>query len=150
MNDNIKILITKVEELHKLYEKWEKDNKIDDLKLQEYLYDILSWLEVCFKDMNDLSESERQLVSAFKYANNVKKHSQSIFNHSVKSYPLYPSKNTYPSNALFPSSFNIWWNVLPLDDNRYQNQYNNYNNCLKNKNILSTIDEITNVIKSHQ
>lgn len=150
MNHNIKILIKKVEELHKLYNKWKKNNRIDELQLQEHLYDILSWLEVSFKSVNNLSEYESQLVSAFKYANNVKKHSTSIFKHSLNTYPLYPSVNHFPSNALVPSTFNIWWNVLPLDNMTYQNQYSNYNKFLKNKNILSTIDEITKIIISHQ
>ena len=62
MNENILILEKKVVIFHKLYKKWEGNNTIDELTLKEILYDILSWIEVCCKDIQTLTKKENNLL----------------------------------------------------------------------------------------
>lgn len=146
MNENILILEKKVVIFHKLYKKWEGNNTIDELTLKEILYDILSWIEVCCKDIQTLTKKESKLISAFKYANNVKKHSVSVFECSLRTVALLTSDDLFSSDNLFPSSFDIKWNDLPLDNMKFKCQYNNYNEYLKGKSILDTLDELINII----
>ena len=82
------------------------------------------------------------MISAFKYANNLKKHSNSIYNYSIKTLALYPSDDLYPSDNLYPSDFGIWWNDLPLDDERFVYQYDCYNKYLLNKDLKESINDI--------
>lgn len=146
-NDDLKILDKKINEFNKLYKDYKTNNKIDELELKEIIYDILNHFEICLKGVNNLNKEDIKIISAIKYANNIKKHSKSIFDHTLKTLALYPSDNLYPSDSLYPSEFKIWWNDLPLDSSKYVLQYKNYNNYLKNKDVYKTINEIYKIIK---
>ena len=55
----------------------------------------------------------------------------------------------YPSVGLYPSTFNIFWNSLPLDNSKFTNQYNNYKKHFEGKDLYSSLNEMFNIIKSH-
>ena len=114
------------------------------------MYDVLSWIEVCIKNISKEDKERRGKLSAIRYANNLKKHSTTVFRYNLNSYPLYSSSDLYPSNALYPSEFNIYWNKLPLDNDRYNNQHNNCIKYLEGKEVLKTIDEIYKIVKWEQ
>jgi hypothetical protein len=149
MNDDIQILEKKVNNFNKFYNKYKNQNSIDEIELKECLCDILSWTEICIKNIQNLSNIEMEIISAIKYANNMKKHSTSIYKYNLSSLALYPSDDLYPSNTLYPSDFNIWWSSLPLDNTKFNNQYKNYNKHLKEKDIHATINNIYSIIKNH-
>ena len=110
--------------------------------MKEIICDILSWFEICLKNVSNLSEQGRKKISAIKYVNNMKKHSISIYTYILQTYCIYPS------SCVYPSTFNICWSNLPLDKRKYINQYNNYNECLKGKKIYKTINEILDIVKN--
>ena len=122
-------------------------NNIDEILLKEQLNDLLGQIEVCLKYTN-ISYKDNSLISAIKYANNVKKHSKSLFDYTVSTSALYPSDDLYPSVNLFPSDFKIWWNTLPLDDTKFRKQYNCYKSELLNKDLEESINNIFEIIKS--
>lgn len=88
-------------------------------------------------------------LSAFKYVNNKKKHSNTLEKYNIHSTPLFPSNDLYPSETLYPSDFGIRWSEIALDETRFKSQYNNYVKYLKGEDIITTIDEIYNVIKKY-
>lgn len=151
MNYNeIEILRKHVNRLDELYSKYEEQNKVNDLELYENICDVLSWFEICNKRLNAIySNEDKKKISAITYANNMKKHSNSIFKYNVSTYYIYPSNNLYPSRSLYPSKFDIYWNELPLDDDKYKNQFENYNNFLKGKNLLDTIHNIVKILENN-
>ena len=134
MNEDILILEKKIANFNTLYKKYKKQNSIDNIELKECLCDILTWFEICLKTSNNFNSLESEKVSGIKYANNVKKHSISIFKYTLQTYALFPSDGLFLSDNLYPSDFNIFWNSLPLDNSKFVNQYNNYKNTLKLKN----------------
>lgn len=148
MKDDLLILQKKVELFNTKYFEYKKQNIVDDIQLKEIICDILSWFEICLKNVSNLSEQDRKKISAIKYVNNMKKHSISIYTYTLQTYCIYPSDNLYPSSCVYPSTFNICWSNLPLDKRKYINQYNNYNECLKGKNIYKTINEILDIVKN--
>lgn len=149
MNEDILILEKKIADFNTLYEKYKKQNSIDNIELKECLCDILTWFEICLKTSSNFNSLESEKVSGIKYANNVKKHSISIFKYTLQTYALFPSNNLYPSVSLYPSDFNIFWNSLPLDNSKFVNQYNNYEKHFESKELYSSLNEMFNIIKSH-
>ncbi|MCI8353436.1 MAG: hypothetical protein HFJ58_07760 [Clostridia bacterium] len=149
MNEDILILEKKIADFNTLYEKYKKQNSIDNIELKECLCDILTWFEICLKTSSNFNSLESEKVSGIKYANNVKKHSISIFKYTLQTYALFPSNNLYPSVSLYPSDFNIFWNSLPLDNSKFVNQYNNYKKHFESKELYSSLNEMFNIIKSH-
>lgn len=149
MNEDIQILGKKVNVLRKIYNKYKKQNIIDEIELKECLCDILSWTEICIKNVKNLSNIEMEVISAIKYVNNMKKHSTSVYKYNLSSLALYPSENLYPSDTLYPSDFNIWWDSLPLDNPEFNNQYKNYNKHLEGKEIYGTINDVYTIIRRH-
>ena len=149
MNEDISILEKKIADFNTLYEKYKKQNSIDNIELKECLCDILTWFEICLKTSSNFNSLESEKVSGIKYANNVKKHSISIFKYTLQTYALFPSNNLYPSASLYPSDFNIFWNSLPLDNSKFVNQYNNYKKHFESKELYSSLNEMFNIIKSH-
>lgn len=149
MDDDLFILEKKIKDINELYNKCKIQNWIIDRELKECLYDLLGWFEICFKKLKGLNKLDEEKVSAIKYANNVKKHSESIFRHTTETFALYPSSDLFPSKDLYPSDFNIFWNTLPLDNPKYTNQYNNYSKHLEGKEIIPTLDEIFTIIKKY-
>lgn len=145
IDDEIKLLINKKHDFDKIINEFREKNNVNELSLKGILNDILSQFEVCLK-YTYISKKDKKLISAIKYANNIKKHSKSLFSYSLYSKGLYPSNNLYPSNYLFPSSFRIWWNELPLDDDEYEYQYKCYNKKLLNKDLPKSIDVIYDII----
>ncbi len=149
MNDNIIILNKKICKFQTMYDKFYRENNIDDIELKEILCDILSWFEICIKKIDNLNDIEKEKISAIKYANNMKKHSVSIYNYTLNTLALYPADDLYPSDDLFPSDFTICWNNLPLDSKQYIKQYNNYNKHLNGNDVNITIYDIYKIIKEH-
>jgi hypothetical protein len=149
VEDDIKILDIKMKLFNTKYKCYEKANKIDDLELKEILCDVLSWFEICLKKIDITDDKDKSIISAIRYANNMKKHSKSIFSYTLKTFALYPSNHLYPSPILFPSIFSIYWNKLPLDNLKYKGQYNNYKNILEGKDIYSSINDIYQIIKKY-
>ncbi len=150
MNNDINTLLKKINTFKEKYQEYKNQNKIDEIELYECLCDILSWIEICIKSINLEDEIQNEKISAIKYANNMKKHSISIFKYNLNTYALYPSDSLYPSNNLYPSDFQIYWNKLPLDNVRFKNQYKNYLKHLEGKGILETIDEIYTIIENNK
>lgn len=146
MSNDIKILLKKIDILNKNYYKYKEQNHIDETEFNECLCDVLSWMEICIKKIQILNVIEGEKISAIKYANNMKKHSVSIYKYNLNSYALFPSDNLYPSNYLYPIDFNIYWNSLPLDNDKFKNQYNNYNKHLKLKEVHQTINDVCKII----
>lgn len=149
MKEDIQILDKKINIFNERYQKYKEQNSIDEVEFKEILCDVLSWMEICIKRVENLNRIEAGKKSAIKYANNIKKHSVSIYTYNLNSYAKYPSNNLYPSPNVYPSDFNIWWNTLPLDDSQFTNQYKNYNKYLKGKEIYNSINEIYTIIKKH-
>ena len=149
MNEDILILEKKINNFNNLYNKYKKQNSVDPIELKEYLCDILTWFEICLKTSTNFNSLESEKVSGIRYANNVKKHSLSIFKYTPQTYALYPSNELYPSVGLYPSTFNIFWNSLPLDNSKFTNQYNNYKKHFEGKDLYSSLNEMFNIIKSH-
>ena len=149
--DELKILELKNEKLNSLYNDFKSKNSIDDLKLKENINDILGQIEICIKrvNFNSMPKEYIKTISAFKYANNLKKHSNYIFEYTLRTVALYPSDDLYPSDNLYPSDFKIWWKELPYDgkDRNNEKQYKNYNKFLKGKELISSINEICRIIK---
>lgn len=147
-NDEIKILELKINKFNELINEFKKKNEIDELLMKECLNDLLGQIEVTLKRTN-IHEKDKKIISAIKFANNVKKHSKSIYNYTLKTLALYPSDNLYPSDDLYPSDFKIWWNNLPLDNNDFLYQYNCYNEKLLNQDLCNSINNIFDIIKSN-
>jgi len=151
MSDDILILEKKLKDFITLFDnnKYKNQNFTIDIELKENFYDLLGWFEVCIKKLDNLTKLDEEKISAIKYANNMKKHSNSIFRHTLETLALYPSSDLFPSETLYPSDFNIFWNTLPLDNQRFVNQYNNYLKHLEGKEILPTLNEIFTIIKKY-
>lgn len=150
MKSNVVFLEKKINILKEKYLVYQSNNSVNNNELYECLCDILSWFEICIKNIDEIYDSkERGKISAIKYANNMKKHSSSIFEYTLKEYALLPSDNLYPSDNLLPSDFNIVWNILPLDDSKYKNQFKNYKKYLRGRNILETVEDIYSIIKTY-
>lgn len=145
-NDEIKILNKKIIEFNNLINEFKQKNEINELELKETLNDLLSQIEITLK-RTKIENKNKKLIFAIKYVNNIKKHSTSIYNYSIKTLPLYPSSKLYPSDNLYPSDFNIWWEELPLDDKQFIYQYKCYNDCLLNKDLVESINDIYKIIK---
>ncbi len=145
------ILDKKMEIFNNYYNKFKDDNEVNEIELKECLFDVLSWLEICLNHVNvkKLSTKEQQIISAIRYANNMKKHSAQIFNYILSTPALYPSPDLYPSSDLFPSSFSVFWNDLPLEDSKFKSQYNRYNSILKGKDLYTSLNEIYLIINSY-
>lgn len=150
MNNDINTLLKKINIFKEKYQEYKNQNKIDEIELYECICDILSWVEICIKNVNIEDEVQNEKISAIKYANNMKKHSVSIFQYNLNTYALYPSDTLYPSNNLYPSDFKIYWNKLPLDNAKFKNQYRNYLKYLDGKGILETIEEIYIIIENNK
>lgn len=149
VNDELEILKKHVCNLDSLYNKYKKKNKVDEVELYENICNILSWFEICDKRLYNLySKHNKKKISAFRYANNMKKHSTSMFKYEIITHYIYPSPNRFPSISLYPSKFDIYWNELPLDNDDFLNQFNNYNNFLKGKNLLDTINEMVKIMEN--
>ena len=146
MNVNLRILSSRISRLREIYHTYKTENSVNEVELYENLCDVLSWGEICIKQICEFRE-DSGIISAIKYANNMKKHSVSIYTYTLESYAIYPSQTSFPSENLFPSKFEIKWGKLPLDDTRFKNQYTNYNKYLKGKNIMTTIDKIYEIIE---
>ena len=127
-DDELKILEIKNKKLNILYNDFKSKNSIDNLQLKENINDILGQIEICLKRTNydSMPKEYIKMISAFRYANNLKKHSNYIFEYTLRTVALYPSDSLYPSNNLYPSDFKIWWKELPYDckDRNNKNQYN--------------------------
>lgn len=149
MNCDIRILEKKIEILKDNYQKFKEHNKIDEDILRENICDVLSWIEICSKDDSKYTEKDLGKLRAFKYVNNKKKHSNTVEKYNIYSTALFPSDDLYPSETLYPSDFEIKWSEIALDETGFKSQYNNYIKYLKGKDIITTIDEIYNVIKSY-
>ena len=138
-DDELKILEIKNEKLNSLYNDFKLKNSIDHLQLKESINDILGQIEICLKrvDFKTIPEEYIKTISAFRYANNLKKHSNYIFEYTLRTV------------ALYPSDFKIWWKELPYDgkNRNNKNQYKNYNKVLKGKELMPTINEICRIIK---
>ena len=147
IDDEISILERKMKRFNNNIDEFKRKNKVDELLLKEQFNDILGQFEVCLK-YTSISNHDCSLISAIKYANNIKKHSHSLFDYSVSTLALYPSDNLYPSNSLYPSTFKIWWNTLPLDNNKFKNQYDCYNKKLLNKDLQTSINKVYKIIKN--
>ena len=147
-NDEIMILELKINKFNELINKFERKNVVNEFLLKESLNDLLGQIEVTLKRTN-IQEKDKRIISAIKYANNVKKHSNSIYDYTLKTLALYPSGNLYPSDDLYPSDFKIWWNNLPLDDENFFYQYNCYNEYLLNQDLCQSINNIFNIIKTN-
>lgn len=145
-NDEIKILDKKITAFNVMLDNFKKLNQVNELELKEALNDLLGQIEITLKRTN-INNKNKKVISAFKYANNLKKHSNSIYNYSIKTLALYPSDDLYPSDNLYPSDFGIWWNDLPLDDERFVYQYDCYNKYLLNKDLKESINDIYAIIK---
>lgn len=144
--DEMYILDKKVKEFNQTINKFKEKNNIDKLILKEKLNDLLGQFEVCLKGKR-IPKKYSRIISAIKYPNNIKKHSESIFKYSLSTLNIYPSNNLYPSSDLHPSKFKIWWNELPLDNPKFENQYNCYNDKLLNKDLLKSINEVYKIVK---
>lgn len=149
MNNDRNTLLKKINIFKEKYAEYKNQNKINEVELNECLCDILSWIEICIKRVNLVDEVNNEKLSAIKYANNMKKHSVSIYKYNLNTYALYPSNSLYPSNNLYPSDFKIFWNKLPLDNIKFNNQYNNYKKHLEGKEILETIEDIYIIIENN-
>ncbi len=149
MSEDILILEKKINTFNNLYDKYKKQNSVDTIELKECLCDILTWFEICLKNSTNFNSLEREKVSGIKYANNLKKHSISIFKYTLHTYALFPSNGLYPSASVYPSDFNIFWNSLPLDNSNFANQYNNYKKHFEGKELYSSLNDMFNIIKSH-
>lgn len=144
--DEMNILKNKIILFNNTIKEFKKENSVNELTLKEQLNDLLGQIEVCLK-YTSISYQEKSLISAFKYANNIKKHSKSLFNYTVSTLALYPSDNLYPFDNIFPSDFKIWWSALPLDNPKYKDQYDCYNEELLNKDLPESINDVFNIIK---
>lgn len=149
MDDEKLILSKKIQIFEDFYNRCKNENKIDEILLKEYLYDVLTWIEVCIKtiDINKLSKIEQKKIRGIKFANNQKKHSIYLYKFNANFYSSFPSNELFPSNNNFPSKFDILWNELKLDDKKYKNQFINYNKYLKDKNILECFKDILEIIE---
>ena len=145
--DEINILENKIIRFNNIINDFRKQNNVDELLLKEQLNDLLGQFEVCLK-YTIISDNDGSLISAIKYANNIKKHSKSLFDYTISTLALYPSNNLYPSNSLFPSDFKIWWNQLPLDNDKFKKQYDCYNLKLLKKDLPESINNVFNIIKN--
>ncbi len=141
MPENLAILNKKIKNLKIEYKKWEEKNEIDELYLKENLYDILSWIEIC---ENYISEYAKKLdiVSAFLYVNNRKKHDKGVYKITRNTTSIFPSKKIFPSSETYPQKFNIIWKANEVNHGRL----NAYKNELKNKEIIKTLDIILELI----
>lgn len=149
MNDDIIILEKKINIFDNLYNKYKEQNSINESELKECVCDILGWFEICLKNTKDLNKVEKEKISGIRHANNVKKHSKSIFKYTLQTYALFPSDDLYPSDTLFPSDFNIFWSSLPLDDPQYTYQYNCYKKHFEGQELYPSINNVFNIIKIH-
>ena len=146
MKDELIILDKKIILFNDTIQKYKIENEIDSLELKEQLNDILGQFEVCLKRVK-LPNEYINIISAMKYANNVKKHCKKLFEYSVNTYVLYPSDSLFPSDDLFPSDFKIWWNELPLSKADFKNQYIIYNKILKGNDLPESINKVYQIIK---
>lgn len=152
MKEELAILYKKINMFNEFYQKSKENNTINEIELKEYLYDILSWIEICIKYIEKYLKLDREnwkLVNAFKYANNMKKHNQLIYKCTFNRLGTFPSSHSYPFPTLYPSSFNICWRNLPFDPKSCKKQWENYNIYLKDKNIYETINSIFEIIKQY-
>lgn len=145
-NDEIKILDKKINAFNVMLDSFKNLNQVNELELKEALNDLLGQIEITLKRTN-INNKNKKLIFAVTYANNLKKHSNSIYNYSTKTLALYPFDDLYPSDNLYPSDFGIWWNNLPLDDERFVYQYECYNKYLLNKDLKESINDIYAIIK---
>ena len=149
MDSDLKILCKKMNIFNDTYNKFEEANRIDEDIFKECICDILSWMEICIKKINDFESEEMGIISAIRYVNNLKKHSLSIFKYTLESYCFYPCEDLYPGPDLYPLSFNVWWNELPLDQEKFIKQYENLNKYLKNKELYKSLNNIFEIINKH-
>lgn len=149
--DELNILIKKTNEFKEYYNNCKNKNYVNELDIKEKLYDILGMHEVCLKhvDKGSLTEEELGIISGIKYANNLKKHSESIFSYNLNTYNNYPSSNTFPSVVTKPSVFGIWWNELPLDNGKASKRYRMYNQYIKNHKVSTILYDVLDIIKKH-
>ncbi len=148
-NDEIMILNKKIKDFNHLINTYEENNSFQELIFKEKLNDLLGQIEVCLKK-TDVPNKDKELISAIKYVNNMKKHSKSIFTYSKRTTALFPSNNLYSSNSLFPLKFKIWWSDLPLDGKDYRYQYNCYKKGLQGKDVLESLNKIYDIVESNQ
>lgn len=153
-NDELIILKNKKNKLNNLYKKFKQKNSIDELLLKENINDILGQIEVCLKRVNykKIPEKYKKITRAFRYANNLKKHSNYVFEYTLKTFNLIASENLIVSENLILSDFKILWKELPYDENpndkeHSKNQFENYNEFLKGKELMPTINGVCKIIE---
>ena len=145
MQNNLFILNKKIENLKKEYSKWRKNNEIDELYLKENLFDILSWIEVCANYIDE-SEGRLDIVSGFLYVNNRKKHDTGIYKITKTFTNIYPSTNLFPSSETYLQKLDVIWNVKEIEEH---GRFPDYQNELKNKNIIDTLEIVVEQINQH-
>lgn len=149
MDKDLEFLDKKVSKLRDIIINYKNSGEIEEEKFYERLCDVLSWCEMNIKKISykKVEECRIEFIEGIKYANNVRKHSQKLYRFDNIKRAIYPSKNLYPSEKLFPSKNDIYWNKLKFEkDSRFQ-QFKCYKKYIFNRDILSTIDEIVEIIK---
>lgn len=156
MKYDLTILEKKSKILKNYIIEYEKNGKIEEIDLYESINDILAWVElgIGLVDRNNLCEDDDKMIDAIIYANNLRKHNEQIYSFNKKTQALYPGNSVYPSNYLYPAKNGVYWRELPFSsDKRHENsnkiKYDSYNQFLKGKEILPTIDIIFNIIKNN-
>ena len=51
MKEELEILYKKINMFNEFYQKSKENNTINEIELKEYLYDILSWIEILYADL---------------------------------------------------------------------------------------------------
>lgn len=149
MDKDLEFLDKKVSKLRGIIMNYQNSGEIEEEKFYERLCDVLSWCEMNIKkiDLEKIEKCKRDFVEGIKYANNKRKHSQKLYRFDNIKRAIYPSKNLYPSKKLFPSKNDIYWNKLEFEKGSWFQQFKCYEKYILNRDILSTIDEIVEIIK---
>lgn len=100
----------------------------------------LHWI-LDFAERIDISEKDREYISAFRFANNALKHDRDLFNFTEKtggmSFPI-----VFP--LVIPKKEIRW---KKLDNNgKFESQYNNYIKYLEKQPVIETYKKVIDVL----
>ena len=154
MNEkDLNIFKNKINLVSNIISIYKETSEINKDELYENLCDCLGWFEINkkhFMNGNDyldsdiiLSNYDKKILSGLIYINNKKKHSKNIIVFENITENLYPSEN------LFPSTNDVYWNSLILKDNKYINQYNNYIKYIANNTVISILNMVHSILKKY-
>ena len=100
----------------------------------------LHWI-LDYAERVELSDEDKKYMSAFRYANNTLKHGTNLFELTEQTGGM-----SFPME--FPCEIEvreIRWKEL-IDNGRFENQYNNYMDCIYNKEVVGTCKKAIDIL----